>query len=210
MENTFAIGIPTINRYDLLQLPLIKYLNIDFPNIKFFIVDNGNQNIMFKHPNLTVFQEETNLGVAGSWNKLCQHIFKEHNNAFILNDDIYLGKSEKDIQELLNTTKEDFYVTPHSWCSFILPKTTFDLVGPFDSTFYPAYFEDNDYHYRMKLKNLSYYPNDIVNPIVFRNSMTIAKDPTLNSTFERNKQYYINKWGGLPTEEVFTMAFDNK
>jgi hypothetical protein len=40
----FAIGIPTLNRADLLVPSLLKYIN-DFPGVKIFVLDNGNQDI---------------------------------------------------------------------------------------------------------------------------------------------------------------------
>ena len=46
-----------------------------------------------------------------------------------------------------------------------------------------------------------------LDPIVYRNSMTIAKDPTLNQKFMQNKQMYINMWGGLPSEEKYKTKF---
>jgi GT2 family glycosyltransferase len=40
----FGIGIPTLNRYDLL-MPNLKTYARDFPNHKIYILDNGKQNI---------------------------------------------------------------------------------------------------------------------------------------------------------------------
>lgn len=209
---TFAIGIPTINRYDLLKESLLKYLNQDFVGIQIFIVDNGHQGIKedLKHPNLFVYEPDKNLGVAGSWNLLSEAIFEEHDYALIINDDVYLGATSDKIQDLLEKERHDFYVAQMSWCAFILPETTYELVGGFDEKFFPAYFEDNDFHYRMKLLDMTYYVSDIITPIVFRNSMTIDKDPSLNKTFDQNKEYYIQKWGGEPGEEKWNHPYDKR
>lgn len=204
----FAIGIPTINRYDLLKESLLKYLNNDFVDIEIFVVDNGHQKIDIVHKNLFVFESEKNLGVSASWNLLLEAIFTDHDYAFIINDDIYLGSNTAQIENLLSSTKEDFYVAQVNWCAFIMPKTTFESVGYFDTNFFPAYYEDNDMHYRMKLKGMSYYPTQIITPVVFRNSMTIEKDPSLNKGFDDLKTYYIKKWGGIPTEEKYTTPFN--
>ena len=48
----FAIGIPTLNRYDLLKPSLMLYLQRDFPTIDIFIMDNGNQGIVNDFPKL--------------------------------------------------------------------------------------------------------------------------------------------------------------
>lgn len=211
MNDSFAIGIPTINRYDLLEESLQKYLISDFINTKIFIVDNGNQMINIKHPNLTIIRSSKNLGVSGSWNILSTLIFDKYEYCLFLNDDIYFGKKEEEINVFLkNYENEDFHVSFHNWSAFILPKKTYRKVGSFDSNFYPAYFEDNDYFYRMKLQNLSYHQTEKLNCEIFRNSMTIQKDPTINKNFEKNREYYIQKWGGAPTLEKFVTPFNVK
>ena len=45
MKHSFAIGIPTINRADLLNPTLQKYFQ-DFPNVDIYILDNGSQKII--------------------------------------------------------------------------------------------------------------------------------------------------------------------
>lgn len=207
MKNKLAIGIPTINRYDLLKEALQRYF-IDFPNIKIFIIDNGKQNIVEVNKNLNVYVPKTNLGVAASWNKLCNIIFEEHDYALILNDDIILGKTEKEIDELLSKEIYDFYVGSFYWSAFILPKRTFDKIGDFDEYFYPAFYEDNDYDYRRILCNCSRLTTDVLLPTVARNSMTIKKDASLNQSFEDLKQFYKKKWGGEPGEEKFITHFN--
>jgi hypothetical protein len=47
-----------------------------------------------------------------------------------------------------------------------------------------------------------------LDPIVYRNSMTIAKDPALNNRFAQNRDRYIDMWGGLPSEEVYLTKFN--
>lgn len=209
MNRIFAIGIPTINRADLLNESLQKYV-VDFPDTAIFIVDNGKQEI-FEHPNIITYRPPENLGVADSWNYLAQEIFdKVHSRyALIMNDDIYFGKTEKSCLAFLQEMPdEDFIVSPANWCNFFLPRKTYNLVGAFDHEFYPAYYEDNDYHYRMQLLGLSYFPSMFMSPAIYRNSMTIAKDMSLNARFDTNKQRYIAKWGGMPTEEAFTTPFN--
>lgn len=204
---TFAIGIPTLNRYDLLKEAVEKYITY-FPNIKIFILDNGDQNIDFEYSNVYVYSSEKNLGVAGSWNELCGLIFKEHGYVLMLNDDIEFSKPEQEIHYLLENFPSDFYVGPYYWSAFILSKETFTKVGKFDEAFYPAYFDDNDYHYRMKLNNCSYSSTEVLLPTLCRNSMTLEKSPNINSTFEDLKKYYVAKWGGMPGEEKFITSFN--
>lgn len=210
MSRSFAIGIPTLNRFDLLKPSLMMYL-MDFPTIKIFVLDNGRQEIKSKiinHPNITIIEQEKNLGVAGSWNLLCSEIFWEHENALILNDDIYLGKKDFEIHDLVISKKYDFHVSTQDWCAFIVPKKTFIKVGAFDTEFFPAYYEDNDYHYRMKLLNMSYHQTPVLNPFVYNASMTTQKEPALKQGIDKNKEYYRQKWGGLPSKETFKKPFN--
>ena len=86
----FAIGIPTLNRYDLLK-PCLMLYERDFPNIDIFVIDNGKQGISCGK--VMVTDMDQNIGVAASWNILCDKIYSTGaDHALILNDDIYLGK----------------------------------------------------------------------------------------------------------------------
>ena len=207
MSHSFAIGIPTLNRYDLLKPSLMLYLR-DFRGIQIYVIDNGKQGIEYRHDDIHILEQEQNMGVAKSWNLLCDKIFAKHDNALILNDDIYLGKHQYEIKNLLETKKSDFHVTMQDWSVFILPKKTFKKVGAFDEKFFPAYYEDNDYHYRMKLLGMKYNQTPILNPFVYNASMTTQKEPSLKQGIEQNKEYYRQKWGGLPSKETFKKPFN--
>lgn len=211
MNQTFAIGIPTLNRLDLLHPALLFYTN-DFPNTKIYVVDNGKQDIgsRIKHPNVIIMEQDENIGVAKSWNLLCQEIYKNHDYALILNDDIYLGKKEWEITKLLEDYKADFYVTLQDWCAFILPKKTYKKVGEFDTNFFPAYYEDNDYYYRMKLLGMKYMAIPFLNPFLYKSSMTIDREPKLREFIQKNKEYFMQKWGGEPTRETYKNPFNKK
>jgi GT2 family glycosyltransferase len=210
MDNKFAIGIPTLNRWDLLQPALLFYFT-DFPNTKIYIVDNGKQDInsKIKNANLTIFEPSNNLGVSASWNYLCDTIFEENDYAVILNDDIYLGRREHELDNLLTNHKKDFYTSTQDWCSFILPKSTYTKVGKFDIDFYPAYFEDNDYMYRMQLAGLkSIFKIPFLSPFLYKASMTLEKDPSIRNGYINNARLYEEKWGGRPNEEKFKTPYN--
>jgi GT2 family glycosyltransferase len=188
---------------------LLFYLR-DFPTTKIYVVDNGKQNISakIKHPNIIVIENEKNMGVASSWNKLCDLIYKENDYAIILNDDIYWGKKDWEIDNLLSNYNKDLYNTTQDWCVFILPKKTYIQVGKFDEKFYPAYYEDNDFSYRMKLIGKKEFPIPMINPYVYNVSQSVQKDSSLRDYMQQNKEYYIKKWGGTPTKETFKKPFN--
>ena len=68
-----GIGIPTINRYDLLQRSLKTLLPQSDSFVKLVVVDNGHQNITIDHPKVEVIVNKENLGVSGSWNQILNH-----------------------------------------------------------------------------------------------------------------------------------------
>jgi GT2 family glycosyltransferase len=209
-QHNFAIGIPTLNRYDLLKPSLEKYVK-DFPSTQIFILDNGSQGIAqdFHADQVTVISSTENLGVAKSWNLLCRQIFSCSDYALILNDDIYLGKTEEQIAGLLmDCDDQHFIVGNNHWCAFLLPAATYFEIGAFDENFFPAYFEDNCYAYRLKLAGKLCFKTSFLDPEIYRNSQTIQKDMSINNRFLLNREYYMKKWGGLPGEETFIIPFN--
>lgn len=209
-QQTFAIGIPTINRWDLLQGALDFY-NKNYPSTKIFIIDNGRQGIPFIYGNATCFEFGQNLGVAASWNRLCRFIFLHMHvkHALILNDDILLGYDETQIIKLVKEQSLAGIINNNSnWSSFIISRMTFSsIVGHFDEQFKGAYFEDNDYSYRLDMAGIIRAKSTLLDPIEFRESASSKKDPSLLNFFQHNKDYYISKWGGIPGEEKFTTPF---
>lgn len=203
------VGIPTINRADLLNEALQRYFE-DFKDAEIFIVDNGNQEIITREEKFAIYRPETNLGVAGSWNVICDYADKmKATHVLMLNDDIVLGRTEHEIKMVLrNNENADFINSFQNWCSFILTVDIWKKAGKFDEEFFPAYFEDNSFDYKMTLVNAKKSWTSFLDPIVYRNSMTIAKEPILNNRFAQNRQMYIDMWGGLPTQEKYVTKFN--
>lgn len=209
---SFAIGIPTLNRADLLLPSLIKYVTEDFKDIQIHIIDNGKQDLSFLNilsPNVFVYEEEKNLGVAASWNKLCKIIFEKHNHALILNDDVYLGYNTDTLNSVINKYEYGLVQSYVSWSVILMSKYMYDYIGDFDETFYPAYYEDSDYLYRMKLKGIRQDVEAELNPQTVRISMTQEKDPELvNASMQENRLRYIEKWGNSPLLETFLTPYN--
>jgi GT2 family glycosyltransferase len=205
----FILAIPTINRADLLNEALQKYFE-DFKDTHIAICDNGKQEIITREENFMIYRPEENLGVAKSWNMLMDYADKINaTHVLMLNDDIYLGRTEHEINMLIRNNKEaDFINSFQNWCSYILRVEAWKKAGKFDEEFFPAYFEDNSFDYKMTLTEAKKTWTSFLDPLVYRNSMTIAKDPALNNRFEKNRQLYIEMWGGLPTEEKYLTKFN--
>jgi len=200
-----GIGIPTYNRFDLLQPNLFLYSR-DFIDTDLFIVDNGNQGIMFTPAQILTL--EKNIGVGASWNLMLKKIFENNNYALILNDDIYLGKKIHEIIALIQSKPDKFIRATPDWCAFIIPKSVYEAVGDFDEIFYPAYYEDKSYEYRMKLKGIPIIVSPDLNPYQYSNSRSAEKDPTLLENRKKNKKLFIEMWGGEPEREKFKKPFN--
>jgi GT2 family glycosyltransferase len=205
------IGIPTLNRADLL-IPSILMYRGDFPNVTITIMDNGNQDFskVKDLPFVQIIKNTENIGVAASWNKLCDLIFEKNDYALILNDDVYLGKRYLDIIELLSKKRnaDSFLRATIDWCAFILPKKIYKEIGKFDECFYPAYYEDRSYDYRMKLKGIPRIPTPILNPYIYNSSKTLEKEPIILEYSKKNKEKYIEMWGGEPNKETFKKPYN--
>jgi hypothetical protein len=106
---------------------------------------------------------------------------------------------------------EDAYDGPDFSC-FMTAPDIISKVGTFDENFYPGYFEDNDYHTRIKLlgyrtANTSWAPYYHFGSITqnYYENLPVVTSPA----FEDNRQYYKNKWGGIPGEELFKNPYND-
>jgi GT2 family glycosyltransferase len=205
----FIVAIPTINRADLLNEALEIYFE-DFKNTHIAICDNGKQSIITREENFMIYRPEENLNVSGSWNMLMDYADKINaSHVLMLNDDVVLGRTEHEIQMLINDNPDIPFLNSFcNWSSFILNVDWYKKIGCFDESFFPNYFNDNDYCYRMRLLGLERLNTSFLDPVIYRNSMSISKDPSLNNRFLEYRQNYINKWGGLPMEEKYLTEFN--
>ena len=213
MEPTFGIGIPTINRYDLLH-PTLGLYSKEFPDIDIFVLDNGKQGI--KNQNrIKVIEPNESKCVGASWNILIEKIFEKNNYALILNDDIYLGKSTENIKNIIISSgakqkNKAFLTATPDWCAFIISQKIFKLVGKFDECFIPAYYEDNSYAYRMKLKGVPHIKTPLLNPFIYRSSCSLEKDYDILEARKKNKKIYIEMWGGEPEKEKYLTPYNSQ
>jgi GT2 family glycosyltransferase len=224
------LGVPILNRGDLL-LRLIQ--SIDYPVENLIIIDNSNgkdqsvthavgniiTNLEPNRPNIlntTVVQPTENLGVAGSWNKIMTY---PADYWLIVGNDIMFNRGELEkIDTFVQANKHDhaimfglghnvFAVTPYG----------LDNVGTFDENFYPAYLEDCDHFYRVKLAGVKSANIPNVAPIHGEapswGSSTIYSNDRwreLNGiTHGNNFKYYRAKWGGKNGEEKYKHPLDD-
>jgi GT2 family glycosyltransferase len=212
--------IPTLNRYDLLVNTLLTAEAGTLKPDHYYIIDNGmniNFNSLPKDFSSRIFvaQVKYNLGVARSWNWFIDNV---KDNIILCNDDIEFYEDSLEI--LMSGYDENFILYPHegttSFSCIQVPRKIINDVGYFDETISPfyAYFEDNDFHYRMKLKgyDIKSVPGCKVKHIgsaTFK-KLTPVEQKLHHQKFNEAHYRYLMKWGGDPGKEQFTVPFNGK
>ena len=208
------VGVPTLNRYDLLA-NLVNSINDGtvVPNA-IVIIDNGGQ---FKKwiqqtPSNLRLVNNGNLGVAGAWNKIINGITDE-DCVVISNDDL---EFEPDTLEKFYSATEEFVSCTcvsalNKFSLFKITKACVDKAGKFDEEFFPAYFEDNSYQRSMILSNV--IEGTITSDVKHLGSQTIKSLNSIqlrehHANFEKNKAMYKAMWGGLVGEETYLTKFN--
>ena len=189
------LTVPVLNRYDLLQRMIDS---IDYPIEHLLIIDNGGQLTEVKKNPLvkktTILNMPSNLGVAVSWNLGIKSFAEEDVFFFSSADTQYKpGALEALAQANKNriTLAKDF---PY-WHTFAIGSKIVELIGLFDESLYPIYFEDNDYMRRADQAGLITQYIDIQTQ--HDNSSTINSDAELkkrnSTTFSSNRTYFETK-----------------
>lgn len=214
---------PTYKSFDLCCASIDAAMFGSLKPDKIIVIDNSpdssgsnyllKSGLLSKYNNIEIVAQGKNLGVAKSWN-----IFMEYGAEYtiIANDDVKV--QEHTIQSLVDASAqypdEIFFSgnnNNNTFSFFMLTQKGYELVGKFDEMFWPAYFEDNDYGYRMKL--LGYVPFVVPGASYDHvGSSTIARySPEELSQhhkrFRSNEDYFRYKWGGTPTQEKYTEPF---
>lgn len=207
--------VPVLKRFDLFTY-MIR--SIDY-EIKPYVIPNY----------------QINLGVSAAWNEGMRNALSDgYKYAIITNDDVRFDKNcikqiEKTLVEtdaVIVSANQNGLIDPKNklingadfFCFGVDIVNLVNKVGTFDENFYPAYFEDNDMEYRIKLAGLKSVINTRAIAFHEQSATQFADDPSrMNPSkwncrpekFEELRGYYIKKWGGEPREEKFTHPFNN-
>jgi GT2 family glycosyltransferase len=219
-----VLGIPVLNRGDLL-LRCIR--SIDYPADRLVIVNNGDdpsvaaildQLQMTGDLPLAIFKPLHNLGCAGSWNWIMRN-YPEAAYWLFVGNDIQLAPGDLAKMDAFIRAHPDYVTCPANWghSLFAITQAGIDRIGYFDGNFWPAYSEDQDHMYRVKLAGAPWADVPDVRAIhgepPLWGSSTIWSDNALRMRCEvtqrNNALYYKSKWGGSPGQEVFTHPYDD-
>lgn len=170
-----------------------------------------------------------NYGVSAGWNRgIVKAIENDLDHVLVCNDDIILepGTLRKlhdaslytdcdlvtpvNIRDTPVSQDEDYTDEPDFSCFMIRPAEFKEKFGFFDEGFTPAYFEDNDMAYRIKLSGGKAVARTDAG-IFHKGSVTQnwgGQQVVTGPMFLGNKAYYIEKWGGEPRQETFERPFN--
>lgn len=167
-----------------------------------------------------------NIGVGPAWNEFIHSaIIDDLDLLVICNDDVvwksfdmllhgwmYRPDNALIVTGTHGEEKDAYAPHPDYSCFGFNPLAMNEIIGDFDENFAPAYFEDNDHHYRIKLAGFEAYSYGLAQ-IEHKGSQTQNADPNkpvvTSEMFEKNREYYNRKWGGWPGQETFVHPFNN-
>jgi GT2 family glycosyltransferase len=172
--------------------------SIDYPVETLIIVDNSGKREFVPKVNdfvnnLWVIQVPHGLGANGAWNLIIKS--SPHAPYWVIpNDDSWFeaGALQK-IAEQVDTTKFNFVKVSPLWSCVIPTEGSVAKAGLWDEVFYPIYFDDDDYHWRMQQLGVEFCNIDAV--VHHDNSSTLKsgyQDKNAVS-FARNKSIFGNK-----------------
>jgi hypothetical protein len=214
----FLLGIPYVNRPDLLRLALnsVRTLwpwtiiidNSDTPELRIF---QGSWPVpIFRVPGLPLTLSQTmNLLQAKALEQNCKAWFFMHSDAELAPQtaEILLGEARQAFDE-----KESWgviFTKYDTFCCFNV--SAMSAVGPWDTNL-PQYFADNDYYRRVELAGYKIFEVGMGVTHHEGGSCTLRSDPMrtrLNGvTFPLYQKYYEATWGGPPGAEQFLQPFN--
>lgn len=215
--------IPTYKSFDLAAEGIHAAMRGSVKPDQIIVVDNSGNGQAAKYlgpltdvyTNLYIWPQTYNIGVAASWN-LFMNLPQDY--IVIANDDVQVDTYtlERMVVQAQANPQYMFFsgdgASGNAFSLFLLTKKGFDIIGEFDTQFYPAYFEDNDYARRMLMKGQhihfvsgATYKHDVSSTL---KRYTPIEMDNHHTAFRANQAYYLRKWGGMPHQEIYDTAFN--
>lgn len=213
---TITLAIPTLSQFDRAAQCVASALAGMAPPDRVIVVDNsGDQCPPIAGAEIVIGRQPQS--VARAWNDAAALAGGDW--LIISNDDLLFAPTA--IAELIAVAKANpraGIVSPiegQRFACFLLRWEAYQAIGPFDEQFSPAYFEDNDYHYRLLLAGWD-SPVALSAVVAHAGSATMRALPIEeraerhHDLFRSCRRKFIRKWGGLPGEEVYTEPYDGR
>lgn len=214
-------AVPTLNQLEWLRdrhLPSLDFSLFSHVVLMVNEIDADKQSIVeqlrAQYP-ISIATADFNLGVSRSWNIFINSAMTSGAEGIVIaNDDIEHKRGLSDLVASLASHEFSYLASPREnmFSCFAMRLDVARYVGLFDEEFSPAYFEDNDYHYRLKLAGIEAHAVD--GEYFHKGSATLglfdwARKQMHHHNFRKNAEYYQKKWGGMPSHERYTVPFQN-
>ena len=198
------------------------------------VIDNASQDatsqwLKTKDVIITSYREQ--LSLAACWNRGLKAFFHAgYDRVLVVNNDVellpftcgaladtnlpFVTAVGVDKREQMNVIEQDSYLEtarPHpDFSCFMISKEVTEKVGWFNESYYPGYFEDNDYHIRMHRAGIRAVcvslPFFHVGSATLNNSNT-AEGNSIRHGFDANKAKFLIEYGFLPGTEEYSNLF---
>lgn len=220
-----VLCIPTLNRADLARKAILSaYEGLYRPDETILLDNSGKgkslphiQDIIYPTMNVHMIPSAINKGVSGSWNYFFNTFGDDSKYIIVANDDITFHHLT--IHALVTAALSSDALLFHgsgqhgnAFSLFLLKYNGYKQIGAFDEQLFPAYFEDNDYAYRIKLAGQMIVEVPEATFDHAGSSTLKAYSPAERQQhhhdFTRNALYYQRKWGGLPGKEKYIKPFN--
>ena len=223
MNRLECIGVPIlvggpklVDHFKTIDVPLKRYYILDNSMERDSSVEYAIDRICEEKPDhiqeVVVVQNNQNAGYPGSVNQIirdntdCKHWI-------VTGYDWHVVPGEwKRLLDKMNELPDGAFLgsTPADcMCGFVWTPNLLRKVGYLDENFFPGYYEDNDYRHRI-LQSDATVANVPLRAYHDRSS-TLKSSREFQKknqyTFHKNCQYYIEKWGGTPTQEKYVQPF---
>ena len=223
MDRLECIGVPIlvgghklIEHFRTIDVPLKRYYFVDNSMERDSSVDKALDRICEEKPDhiqeVVIVQNNQNAGYPGSVNQIirdntdCKHWI-------VCGYDWHPvpGEWERVLDKIPEIPDGAFLGgTPTDcMCGFVWTPNLLAKVGYLDENFFPGYYEDNDYRHRILQSdaNVASIPLRAYHDRSSTLKSSIHFERKNQYTFHKNCQYYIEKWGGTPTQEKYDRPF---
>lgn len=206
----FVVGIPTLNRFDLLAGCIDAILTGSVVPDAIYVLDNsggkweGHSSAIVK-----TIVPPYNLGCSRSYNLLLN--LSQPVPMIIMSDDIVIGHNT--LEKMLGCPS-GYVVADQSraMMAFLIRPEVWSGLGQFDEVFWPIYHDDNDYFRRAELASVpiscpssdGFFDNG---PSATKQVLSKSEEREWDRLFDFCRLYYLDKWGGLPYQESYREPF---
>lgn len=185
------LGVLCIRRYDLLDLFVESALRGSRRPDKILLVDNGGR-YEGTRPEVEVIHRGENLGVAASWNKLLRA------GAWIISNDDVQFRHETFAEMAAALEQGDLFVHAGGWALFGQRPEVAERIGFYDERFFPAYYEDADYHVRLVEADIKIRSDVLSEPIQHVQWASAESVEKVNAICRKSFETFVGKWGAAP------------